>query len=177
MNRRLSASLALAALALAACETTSMAPPPYQGPPGAVFIATPYAPGDFAWSTQKGANGIRGSSPKGHSCANLSVGLTPDAPYSRERIVKLYGSAVRADRPVSEIRNKPVANDNPDLARFVRRARCDALGRFAFDALPDGAYFLIVQVAGPAEPLALMRHVVLRGGDIEPVPLTITAAR
>ena len=154
-----------------------MGPPPPQAPPGSVYITSPYTPGDFSWSAQKGSNGIRGSSPKGYSCANMSVGLTPDAPYSRERIVKLYGSAVRADRTVTEIRNKPVLNDNPDLARFVRRARCDAQGRFSFDGLPDGNYFLIAQVNGPTEPLALMRHVVLRGGDVEPVALTITATR
>ena len=115
------------------------------------------------------------SSAVGHSCAGNTVGLTPDGPYSRERILKLYGSAVRADRPVAAIRAKTITNDNPDLARFVRRARCDAQGHFAFDGLPDGGYFLIAQVAGP-EPLALMRHVNLRGGDIEPVPLTMTVA-
>ena len=78
---------------------------------------------------------------------------------------------------MTEIRSKVIANDNPDLARFVRRARCDAEGRFAFDGLPDGSYFLIAQVTGGPEPLALMRHVVLRGGDIEAVNLTMTVPK
>lgn len=167
-------SIVLLPFAAAACATAPMAPPPGP-PPGQIHIEAPYSPADFTWSTAAGRNGIRGSSPVGHSCAGSTVGLTPDGPYSRERILKLYGSAVRADRPVAAIRAKTITNDNLDLARFVRRARCDAQGRFAFDGLPDGGYFLIAQVTG-SEPLALMRHVNLRGGDIERVGLTMTVA-
>jgi hypothetical protein len=165
-------SVVLLPLAAAACATAPLAPPPGP-PPGRLHIETPYSPADFAWSTARGRNGIRGTSPVGHSCAGSTVALTPDGAYSRERILKLYGSAVRADRPVAAIRGKTIVNDNLDLARFVRRARCDAQGRFAFDNLPDGGYFLIAQVAG-AEPLVLMRHVTLQGGDIEQVGLTMT---
>lgn len=175
MIKRLSALLA--PLALAACATAPMGPPPGPGPTNAIRIATPYSPGDFTWSQARGSNGIRGRAPAGFTCAGLWVALTPDGPYSRERIVKLYGSAVRADRPVAAIRNRPIANDNPDLARFVRSAKCDAKGQFAFDGLPDGGYFLIAQVSTSNGPLALMRHVNLRGGDVEAVNLTMTPAR
>jgi hypothetical protein len=170
-------SVVLLPLAAAACATAPMAPMAPFPPPSnnMVFIEAPYTPADYSWSAARGHNGIRGSSPAGHTCAGATVGLTPDGPYSRERILRLYGSAVRADRTVADIRAKTITNDNPDLARFVRRAKCDAAGRFAFDALPDGGYFLIAQVAGPV-PLALMRHVNLRGGNVEPVALTMTAA-
>jgi len=178
MKRLYAYAALLPLLAAGACATGPMGPPIAYGPPSGphIFIDTPYRAADFGWSVQKGSNGIRGSSPKGYSCAGASVGLTPDGPYSRERIVKLYGSAVRADRPVSDIRSKTIGNDNADLARFVRRSRCDAQGRFSFDGLPDGGYFLIAQVSGGPEPLALMRHVVLRGGDVEAVALTMTSA-
>jgi hypothetical protein len=161
----------------AACATVPMAPPGGPPPPSGangVWITAPFRPADYAWSQQPGANGIRGASPVGHSCAGMRVALTPDAPYSRERIAKLYGSVARADLPVAVVRSRIVANDNPDLARYVRSASCDASGRFAFDGLPDGSYFMIAQVASPSGPLALMRRVLLRGGDIEPVNLTIT---
>lgn len=178
MTRPLARLATLAApLVLAACATAPVGPSPYGPPPprSGIFIQAPYRPADFAWSQAKGGNGIRGASPKGYSCSGLGVALTPDAPYSRERIAKLYGSVSRADRPVAEIRAQPVTNDNPDLIRYVRQARCDAAGRFSFDGLPSGSYFMIAQVSGPGGPLALMRHVVLRGDDIEPVQLTITA--
>jgi hypothetical protein len=178
LRQRLAPRLAGAVLplALAACATQPVGPGPYgpPPPPGGVFIVSPYRAADFAWAQQPGGNGIRGRSPPGFSCAGLAVGLTPDAPYSRERIQKLYGSVSRADRPVAEIRSKTVANDNPDLARYVRSTRCDASGAFSFDGLPDGSYFMIAQVASPRGPLALMRHVVLRGNDVEPVQLTMT---
>ena len=168
-------------LALAACATQPVGPGPYGPPPppsaGGIFILAPYSRADYVWSQASGGNGIRGQSPKGYSCAGLAVGLTPDGPYSRERISKLYGTVSRADRPVAEIRAKIVANDDPDLARFVRSTRCDANGRFSFDGLPSGSYFMIAQVASPQGPLALMRHVTLRGDDIEPVQLTMTAPR
>lgn len=166
-----------APLAAAACATAPAGPGPYGPPPqqsSGIFIEAPYNAADFAWSQVRGGNGIRGQSPKGYSCSGLGVALTPDAPYSRERIAKLYGSVSRADRPVSEIRARPVANDNPDLVRYVRSTRCDAAGQFSFDALPSGSYFMIAQVNGPGGPLALMRHVILRGDDIEPVQLTMT---
>lgn len=169
-----------APLALAACATQPGGPGPYGPPPpptGGIYIQAPYNAADYAWSQQPGGNGIRGVSPKGYSCAGLAVGLTPDGPYSRERIAKLYGTVTRADRPVAEIRAKTVANDKPDLARFVRSTRCDPQGRFSFDGLPSGSYFMITQVASPQGPLALMRHVTLRGDDIEPVQLTMTVPR
>lgn len=179
MPKRLVLRLAGAALplALAACATAPTGPAGNGPPPartGGIWISAPYNPADFAWSQRPGSNGIRGRSPPGYSCAGLAVGLTPDAPYSRERIQKLYGSVVRADLPVSEVRARVIANDQSDLARFARSTRCDTAGRFSFDGLPDGQYFMIAQVAGSQGLLALMRHVVLRGGDVEDVNLTMT---
>lgn len=166
-----------APLVVAACATAPAGPGPYGPPPpqsSGIYIQAPYQPADYAWSQAPGRNGIRGLSPKGYSCAGLRVAITPDGPYSRERIAKLYGSVSRADRTVAEVRAQPIANDNTDLARFVRTAQCDGQGRFAFDGLPSGSYFMIAQVNGPGGPLALMRHVTLRGDDIEPVQLTMT---
>ncbi len=162
----------IAALLLASCDTVADAPPLLGVAGPGLTIETPYHASEFAWSLRPGHSGVRGASPARHSCAGLAVALTPETPYSRERIYKLYGSTHRADLTVAEVRGRIIANDNPDMVRFVRVTRCDSAGDFAFSGLPDGGYFLIAQVAAEGGPRALMRHLSLTAGNVATVRLT-----
>jgi hypothetical protein len=171
MNRIVFATFAC--LALAACETTYPPPPP---PPVETQLgpAPAFRAGDFAWSAEHGSAMIRGQTNFNQgahhfSCSGQTVVLTPDTPYSRYRIVGLYGSSERAALPVNEVRSRQAARPSVDYSAFVRKSTCDAHDRFSFQGLPPGGWFVIV-VAQPAssggEPMALMRRVDTRAGAV-----------
>ena len=154
------ASVALAAAGLSACETT-MAP----GPAVAVFDATA-----FAWSTVPGDAAISGQvayagGGQRWSCAG-SVGLTPETPWTRQRFQTLYASTERAAVPAAVVRARSVSDASADYQTFVRSTTCDGAGRFSFDGLPAGSWFVIapVTLAGQ-DPVVLMRRVETRPGS------------
>lgn len=160
------ASVALAAAGLSACETT-MAP----GPAVAVFDATA-----FAWSTVPGDAAISGlvayaGGGQRWSCAG-SVGLTPETPWTRQRFQTLYASTERAAVPAAVVRARSVAEASADYQTFVRSTTCDGAGRFSFDGLPAGSWFVIapVTVAGQ-DPVVLMRRVETGPGSSTSVTL------
>ena len=171
-------------LVLAGCAETPIGPPPPLAPPplppppsapAGIVISTPFAAADFAWSTVPGTATIRGLTAPGQSCAGNAVALTPDTPYSRERIGKLYGSIDYAMIPTPVVRAKVIANDNPAMRGYVRSARCDSNGGFTFDKLPAGSFFIIAEVGDPAGPKVVMRRVTAVAGRVLQAPLTGTA--
>ena len=100
------------------------------------------------------------------------MALTPDTPYSRERIGKLYGSTEYAVIPTQIVRAKLIVNDSPAIRGYVRGARCDSSGAFAFDNLPAGSFFLIAEVGDPTGPKVVMRRVTAVAGRVLQAPLT-----
>ena len=173
--KRLLLALSLSA-GLAACSTVPPPPPPPEAPLRAE-PAAPFRAADFAWSTQRGSAGVHGqvdfSQGAAHySCVGQPVILTPDAPFSRARMIALYGSDERSALPVSVVRSRQAGRPSDDYSAFVRRASCDVTQKFSFQGLPAGSWFVIV-VAQPAlagaEPIALMRHVETRPGAVRNV--------
>ena len=154
---RIAAASALGAAALAAC-----APAPAPGPiPGGGGLSTSFTAADFAWSSQPGSAAIEGrvAYGPGYTCAG-SVGLTPETPSTRHRFLNLYGSLDRAALPASEVRARSVGEASADYRAYVRDTTCDAQGRFRFDGLPQGGWFIIAPVRqGSGEPVVLMRRV------------------
>jgi hypothetical protein len=147
-------------------------PPPLAAAPSGIVITTPFRAEDFAWSAQAGTAHIRGVSEPGRSCAGNAVALTPDTAYSRERIARLYGSSEYAVIPTPVVRAKRIANDNPAMRGYVRSARCDSAGNFAFDNIPAGSFFVIAEVGDPQGPRVVMRRVTAVAGRVLQVPLT-----
>jgi hypothetical protein len=70
------------------------------------------------------------------------------------------------------VRAKTIANDNPAMRGYVRSARCDSAGSFAFDNIPAGAFFVIAEVGDPQGPRVVMRRVTAVAGRVLQVPLT-----
>ena len=180
--RSLAALSLVSILVLAGCAETPVGgplpppppPPPLAAAPSGIVITTPFRAEDFAWSTQPGAAHIRGLSAPQQSCAGNVVALSPDTAYTRERMVKLYGSVEYAVIPTPVVRAKKIANDNPALRGYVRGARCDSNGSFAFDNIPAGSYFVIGEVGDPQGPRVVMRRVTAVAGRVLQVPLTGT---
>lgn len=172
MLARMSAARLLAALGLAATAaacTPTLGPPP----PGPMGGSTAFDERQFAWSQAPGPNTIAGrlayrQGATAFTCAGSSVVLTPETPWSRQRMAVLYGSTERAALPSDEVRARTPNAPKGDAAPFVKRATCDEAGRFIFTGLPDGAWYAIT-VARPlgqdgAPSTALMRRVVTRAG-------------
>jgi hypothetical protein len=136
-----------AGLLLAGCQTAPSGPPGLPPPP------PPPPRNEFEWSAANGPNVIEGEAVWRHdgrvfSCAGQSVGLTPETPYTRQRMAELYGSDEAAIQPVTEVRARAAkAPTTRDYHAYVRSTECDSRGRFVFRDLPDGGWFVIA----PAE--------------------------
>jgi hypothetical protein len=143
------------------------APPPAYG--GAA--STQFRARDFAWSTNPGSGAIMGgvgyhNGETRYTCQGKDVILTPETPWSRLRMIILYGSATSAVVPLEVVRARTPAASAGDYASYVRKASCDEANHFAFNGLPDGAWFVITiahPAEGPGEPMALMRRVETHG--------------
>jgi hypothetical protein len=169
-------TLGAALLSLAACEEAPLGPVDIHPASGLTEQSlpppTPFDPRAFAWSTAPGPDVLVGVVRYRHaglpySCAGEDVLLIPDVPWSRRRMIILYGAASSAAVPVSIVRARTPSAPSGDYARFVRRTTCDADGRFTFHDLPDGGWF-VVTVAKPLDPsgdsIAITRRVELHGG-------------
>lgn len=188
MNARLILS-AGAAMILAACATPAPAPPPSAArpaptpapaaPPPSTGMAA-FSTSDFAWSTAKGTGGIDGllnykASGVTYGCVDAGVVLTPETPWVRRRMEILYRSADKATLPADEVRARTPPERSQDYSAFVKRATCDATGKFTFAGLPNGAWYVIT-VARPTGgakgvDMAIMRRVTIAGGRVTKVAL------
>jgi len=170
-------------LAIGLCATLGACadvypPEPPPPPPQAAKAPPAFLPSEFAWSTERGSGVVRGlvdytQAGRRYGCAGQVV-LTPDAPYSRRRILQLYGSTERADLPVDEVRSRQDRRPSGDYSAYVRKESCDASGHFQFSGLPAGGWFVIVVADAPGgsgAPLALMRRVDTRPGSVRTIVL------
>ena len=167
----------LAASALAACNEG-----PPLGPPAPVpaYAPPPPPPGnggfhasDFAWSTASGAGQIVGVLASKGAAARYTcqeVVLTPETPWSRNRMRTLYLSTAAAAVPVEDVRARTPAESN-DYAKYARRATCSAAGRFSFTGLPDGGWYVITVAApvGGGQRMAVMRRAETHGDVVRVV--------
>lgn len=172
---------ATAALLLAACEETPMGPEGTPtAPPQAYGVVPPptvFDPQEFAWSTAHGSGSISGTFTyhRGsirYICQGEDVLLIPETPWSRRRMIILYGSANAADIPVSIVRARSPSAPTGDYARYVRRTTCDADNHFDFEGLPVGPWYVVTvgrPVQGPGEPIAVTRRAEIGDG-----PRTVT---
>lgn len=129
---------------------------------------------DMAWAQGQGTNTIRGeavltSKKETHNCSVYTAVATPDSAHARERLQILYGSTERGVRSA----NTPgvcLAPDYPAYRQLQRTADCDEQGRFLFNDLPDGVWYIAVPViwqsklGQPFEGGTFMKRVAVSGG-------------
>jgi hypothetical protein len=175
---RKTAILVLAAATLAACAETGPAPPPIPPP---IRTAPPNPPqpppthdlfreSDFAWSYAPGSGKVVGQLAyrgMGRYTCGKAI-LTPETPWTRERMQILYLSDLTADVPVEEARARTPTAHEQEYERFVRVADCDPSGRFTFSGLPNGAWYMITSATpvGGGAKMALMRRVETHGATV-----------
>ncbi len=108
------------------------------------------------------------------SCAGLPVVLVPHTGYASERLRAIYGNTERGFNNVyRQIKFTP---DEPAYAQLSRQTICDAQGRFSFDDVADGRFYLIShitwQVGNMAQGGSLMQAVTVNGGQSRNVVLS-----
>lgn len=139
------------AVVASACATPA---PPAQ-------MTLPFNAGDVAWSRAAGTATVEGRaviSPAGgtaQTCAGGEAQLLPAGTYAAEMMRIVFGSDVRGFAPLATARYP--ASIAPDFASTVRRIGCDAEGRFRFDAVPAGRWYVF-------------SNVVFRGASAEAAP-------
>ena len=134
----------LMSLLWCACWSTSMAeatePLRVEAPFRLEELAFVKLPGT---ATVTGESGIQLGDGTFKDCAGFNVELLPVTPYSRERIFKTYGNADRGQILLEQ--NPP--RFTPDVREYhewLLKGSCDARGRFRFEKVPAGDYFVMV---------------------------------
>jgi hypothetical protein len=132
---------ALAVMLTAGCAAPT---PPAQ-------MSSPFNAGDVAWSRVPGAATVEGRAaiPAGgdasHTCAGGEAQLLPAGTYAAEMMRIVFGSDVRGYAPLASSPPYP-ANIATDFKNTVRRSGCDAEGRFRFDGVPAGRWYVFSNV-------------------------------
>ncbi|WP_292085350.1 MULTISPECIES: hypothetical protein [unclassified Brevundimonas] len=156
--------------------------------PAEITLQNSFNPADYAWADQVGSNTVSGSAllrtvgGEVRTCGALPVSLIPDVPYTRERMIALYGNAAGGYRAFNAGPPGGVIfiNEPFEFSRVGRRTACDASGNFRFAQIPDGSYFVVAEVSWGVpygsylspQGGRLMQRVEVKGGDAPELLLT-----
>jgi hypothetical protein len=155
-------SAVVAAVLAAGCSTPM--------PSASTQMTVPFDAGEVAWSRDPGTATVEGSAamaaPGGarQTCAGGEAQLVPAGAYSAQMMRIVFGNDIRGFVPLASARYP--ANIAADFGKTVRRIGCDAEGRFRFDNVPAGRWYVFSNVvfgppSGDAGPQggALMRGI------------------
>ena len=169
------AHAAIAALLASGCSTPM--------PSTSAEMTVPFDASEIAWSRDPGTATVEGSAamstPGGarQTCAGGEAQLVPAGAYSAQMMRIVFGNDVRGFVPLATARYP--TNMVADFGKTVRRIGCDAEGRFRFDNVPAGRWYVFSNVvfprgAGDAKPQggALMRGIDVAEGSRTQVLLT-----
>lgn len=139
MQRRVSILLCFAALALAGCQSVR------EPSPGVVTAS--FDPVEAAFIKKAGTGKIDGHAfwrdGEGGTinAAGEIIRLVPATAYARERFAALYGGGRTV--AASAIRQMPA---DPTYEGYTRTTRAESNGRFTFDNLAPGTYYVTSQI-------------------------------
>ena len=118
-------------------------------------MTSPFNAGDVAWSRAPGTATVEGRAeiPAGggatRTCAGGEAQLLPAGAYAAEMMRIVFGSEARGYAPLASSPRYP-ANIAADFKSTVRRIGCDAEGRFRFDGVPAGRWYVFSNVVWPS---------------------------
>ena len=110
------------------------------------------------------------------NAAGQVVRLIPDTAFARERFANFYGKA----KYVPHSAYPRDDNIDPAYSEYTRTTKAEANGRFAFDKVAPGSYFLTTQViwgeetAFTREGGSVYDSVTLTGKETEPVQIILS---
>lgn len=95
--------------------------------------------------------------------AGSEVRLIPKTAYSDERMQQIYGSGKQS------YLGRAFTNDDPDYYNYVRTVIADGEGRFTFENVANGEYYLVTSVTWMVQYVQqgglLMERVSVTGGQ------------
>lgn len=155
--------IAIFALALAGCTSVGT-------------LTTSFDPNAAAFINQKGKATVTGQAFLRRNdgvvvyAAGSEVTLIPQTYYSRERMVQIYGSGHFSAF------GKSFKNDDPQYLAYTRHTVADGEGKFTFDQVADGSYYITTTVVWMAgyyrQGGALMALAEVKGGQPTNVIMT-----
>ena len=123
-----------------------------------------------------GSNALRGSAfllQRGGgvvTCAGRPVDLTPATAYASERMSWIYGPPKEGYVSARALTHYTFSPDEPEYVTLSRRTKCDAQGKFEFDGVADGTFFVTTFVAWAVgrevQGGTLAQRVTLSGGKV-----------
>ena len=168
------ASLILLASLLSGCQTT-LTPAPVQ-------IAATFEPAEAAYIKKQGGGTIEGHAflrQKTGGTVNAAgeiVRLIPATAYARERFAKLYG-----DRKFVAANAYPKTQDtDPRYIDYIRTTKAESSGKFTFEHVAPGSYFISTQVTWQKEGAlfqeggAIYETVTLTGKEADAVSIVVS---
>lgn len=171
---RFAAAAFLALISLSACNSAREAPLPTAkfNPAEAAFIK---APGKgviegHAFLADKSGGGA-------HNAAGEVVRLIPASSYAQARIAHFYGGSKFV--PASSI---PKIEPDPDYVAYTRTTKTESTGRFTFENVAPGRYFLTTQLiwkpkdALTSEGGAMYEEVTVTGNEAGPVKVILSGS-
>jgi hypothetical protein len=113
-------------------------------------MTSPFHAGDVAWSRAPGTASVEGRTAVAdgqvsRSCAGGEAQLLPAGDYAAEMMRIVFGNEARGYAPLSSSPRYPAAIA-ADFKSTVRRVACDAEGRFRFDGVPAGRWYVFSNV-------------------------------
>lgn len=159
----------LAALATAGCQPQRAASTVAFSAEEAAFIKKPGKGVITGHAFRTRSNGVV------VNAAGEVIRLIPSTGFTRERFAQLYGN--RKFLPVARypVEDKP----DPGYAEATRTVKSEANGRFIFQNVPPGSYYLTAQVVWGDDPLnreggSVYDTVTLTGRETEPVDVILS---
>ncbi len=109
------------------------------------------------------------------NAAGQSVRLVPATAYSRQRFAAIYGSGKSI--PARAI---PRPDSDPDYIAYTRETKSESNGRFSFDKVAPGEYFVVTQMTWKKEDklfidgAAMYETVRIAGSEKDPVKVVVS---
>ena len=159
---------AIAALALAGCRSTHVENPVAFDASEAGFI---HKQGK---ATIDGHAFVTNKSGGAVNAAGQAVWLIPSTAYARQRFAAIYGA--RKSVPAIAI---PTADSDPAYVEASRKTTSESGGKFSFDKVAPGDYFVVSQMTwrkdGQLLPdgAAMYETVKILGNETEPVKIVL----
>lgn len=128
-------------------------------------------------ATIKGEAFVINSSGRAVKAAGQDVWLVPATPYAKQRFTAIYGTKKSVPaRAVAQF-----ASD-PDYLANTRRAKMGSNGKFSFEDVAPGAYFIVSQMTWKGEDemsshgAAMYETVTITGKETEPVNVVVSGS-
>jgi hypothetical protein len=113
-------------------------------------MTSPFNAGDVAWSRAAGTAIVEGRAAiadgqASRTCAGGEAQLLPAGTYAAEMMRIVFGNEARGYAPLASLPRYP-SDIAADFKSTVRRVGCDADGRFRFDGVPAGRWYVFSNV-------------------------------